>query len=90
MRLCVLYLYKDANATSIEIKLCEYGFESIEVIDNGEGIGRENFESLVLRHHTSKIKQFEDIERISSYGFRYVPYVCLYMCAFVPFYFKSL
>lgn len=36
----------DAGATLIEIKLREYGLESIEVADNGSGIEENNFEGL--------------------------------------------
>jgi hypothetical protein len=62
----------DAGATQIEIKLKEYGKESIEVSDNGSGITSENFATLALKHYTSKISRFEDIEQVNSFGFRSV------------------
>jgi hypothetical protein len=36
----------DANATSIEIRFKNYGLESLEVIDNGDGISPDNYESI--------------------------------------------
>lgn len=36
----------DAHATSIEVRFKNYGLESVEVIDNGDGISPENHESI--------------------------------------------
>lgn len=60
----------DAGATIIEVKLKEFGSESVEVCDNGTGIAPENFVGLTAKHHTSKIKEFIDLEEISTFGFR--------------------
>lgn len=60
----------DANATNIDIKLKECGLTSIEVCDNGDGIDPSNFEGLGLKHHTSKILNFNDLSNVSSFGFR--------------------
>ena len=62
----------DAGATSIEVKLKEMGLESIEVSDNGSGISSENYETLALKHHTSKLADFSDLANgsILSFGFR--------------------
>lgn len=60
----------DAGAHHIEIVLKNYGIESIECSDDGEGIGKENYESLALKHHTSKIITFQDVAAISTLGFR--------------------
>jgi len=49
----------------------EYGYGMIEISDNGGGICEENFESLALRHHTSKLETIEDLNDISSFGFRF-------------------
>lgn len=48
------------------------GVESIEVSDNGSGIDKDNYETLALKHHTSKLAEFADLENgnISSFGFR--------------------
>ncbi|KAG2223193.1 hypothetical protein INT45_011539 [Circinella minor] len=60
----------DAGATSIEIKFKENGAECLEVIDNGYGIAPENYEHLALKHYTSKIERFEDLESVTTFGFR--------------------
>ncbi|TMW55718.1 hypothetical protein Poli38472_010600 [Pythium oligandrum] len=60
----------DAGATQIEVKLKEYGKESIEVSDNGSGVTPDNYETLALKHYTSKISTFEDIASVASFGFR--------------------
>lgn len=41
----------------------------------GGGIDPENFELLAKRSHTSKLKEFTDLESISSFGFRYFPFL---------------
>ncbi|CAH1757432.1 14550_t:CDS:10 [Entrophospora sp. SA101] len=60
----------DAKAKTIEIRFKEYGLQSIEVIDDGTGIHEQNYESLALKHHTSKLSNFEDLLDIESFGFR--------------------
>jgi len=60
----------DANASEIIIKLKDGGKKQISVIDNGEGMSREDLLLCVKKHATSKIKVIEDIFNINSYGFR--------------------
>jgi DNA mismatch repair protein PMS2 len=36
----------DAHATSIEVRFKNYGLESLEVVDNGDGIAPENYETI--------------------------------------------
>lgn len=60
----------DAGATSIEIKLKDYGAESFEVADNGCGVSPENYQALTLKYHTSKISEFADLQSLSTFGFR--------------------
>ncbi|XP_046352551.2 mismatch repair endonuclease PMS2-like isoform X1 [Haliotis rufescens] len=60
----------DAKATSVEVKLKEYGSEMIEVSDNGSGVEEKNFEGLTLKHHTSKIQDFGDLVGVETFGFR--------------------
>ncbi|KAH8857913.1 Mismatch repair endonuclease PMS2 [Schistosoma japonicum] len=54
----------------IEIRLRGHGSESIEVIDNGVGIGEEDFESLTGKYCTSKLNTFDDLSCVETYGFR--------------------
>ncbi|KAK9467684.1 hypothetical protein V1512DRAFT_259811 [Lipomyces arxii] len=60
----------DAHATVIEIKFKQYGTELFEVIDNGDGIDQVDFESIALKHHTSKLRTFADLESVATFGFR--------------------
>lgn len=60
----------DANASLVEIYIEKSGKRLISVIDNGEGIEKEDLINAVKRHYTSKIKNEEDLYNIMSYGFR--------------------
>lgn len=60
----------DAGATSIDLRLKDYGVDLIEVSDNGCGVEEENFEGLALKHHTSKIREFADLTQVETFGFR--------------------
>ncbi|KAJ2917265.1 hypothetical protein MD484_g3137, partial [Candolleomyces efflorescens] len=60
----------DAGSTNIEIRLKNYGLKSIDVIDNGSGIAEEDFESIGLKHHTSKLETYEDLNVVQTFGFR--------------------
>lgn len=60
----------DAGATSVGIKLKEFGKDLIEVTDNGAGVHPDNFEGLALKHHTSKIQDFADLTSVETFGFR--------------------
>ncbi|XP_064648009.1 PMS1 protein homolog 1-like [Lineus longissimus] len=60
----------DANSTNIQIKLENFGFDKIEVRDNGSGIKTEDTEFMGQPHYTSKIKSHADLEGLVSYGFR--------------------
>ncbi|XP_009888439.1 PREDICTED: PMS1 protein homolog 1 isoform X4 [Charadrius vociferus] len=60
----------DASATNIDIKLENYGFNKIEVRDNGNGIKVADVPVMAIKHYTSKISSSEDLERLTTYGFR--------------------
>ncbi|XP_074002166.1 PMS1 protein homolog 1 isoform X6 [Numenius arquata] len=60
----------DASATNIDIKLENYGFNKIEVRDNGNGIKAADVPVMAIKHYTSKISSSEDLERLTTYGFR--------------------
>ena len=59
----------DANATHISIKL-KTDLSLIEVADNGDGFHKDDIKNAFLLHATSKINNFDDIEKITSFGFR--------------------
>lgn len=60
----------DAHADQIEIIFKNYGIESIECSDNGDGISESDFESLAYKHYTSKINNFDDVSTVKTLGFR--------------------
>lgn len=60
----------DAKADTIKIKVLKYGTELIQIEDNGDGIHSTDFNKLFLRHATSKISSIDDLEKITTMGFR--------------------
>ena len=60
----------DAGATSVEIRFKNNGLDAIEVSDNGSGIAKEDFESVGLKHHTSKLRSYDDLSELDTFGFR--------------------
>ncbi|KAH9977464.1 hypothetical protein BJV74DRAFT_781094 [Russula compacta] len=60
----------DAGATNIDVRFKDYGLKTIEVIDNGTGITPEDYESIALKHHTSKLASFSDLTSVLTFGFR--------------------
>jgi DNA mismatch repair protein PMS2 len=53
-----------------QVRLKEHGSELIEVADNGSGISPDDYDSIALKYHTSKISSFEDVAQVQSFGFR--------------------
>lgn len=60
----------DAGATSIAVVLEDGGKSLIEVLDNGSGIHADDLALATERHATSKIREFDDLSRLSTLGFR--------------------
>src|ERR687890_1880018 len=60
----------DAGASRIEVELGDGGTSRILVRDNGSGMSPEDAGLSVLRHATSKIRNVEDIEAVTTLGFR--------------------
>lgn len=60
----------DAGATRIKIEIFGGGIEKIKVTDNGEGISPEFVKTAFMQHATSKIKNADDLEAITTLGFR--------------------
>ncbi len=60
----------DAGATNIRIDIEKGGAKRIRIVDNGKGIAKDELGLALSRHATSKIKDLNDLEAISSLGFR--------------------
>lgn len=60
----------DAKAAAVTVEVKEGGISFMRIADNGCGIDREDVPGAFLRHSTSKIRNAEDLEHISSLGFR--------------------
>ncbi|GFH15220.1 DNA_mis_repair domain-containing protein, partial [Haematococcus lacustris] len=60
----------DAGATQISVVVKEGGNKLLQIVDNGHGIRKADLPILCHRHTTSKLSSFEDLETISTLGFR--------------------
>lgn len=60
----------DAGATAITVEIKNGGIAYIKIIDNGIGFHSDDIEMAFERHATSKIRQEEDLLKITSMGFR--------------------
>ena len=60
----------DAKAKAIDISLEAGGSQLVRVRDDGLGIIKEDLELALARHATSKIAVQEDLQGITSLGFR--------------------
>jgi DNA mismatch repair protein MutL len=60
----------DAGATEVKIEILDAGLTEISLQDNGSGINKADFENLFKRHATSKIEKIEDLQKLSTMGFR--------------------
>jgi DNA mismatch repair protein PMS2 len=54
----------------IEVRFKNQGLDLIEVQDNGGGITPENYETVALKHHTSKLSTYADLTTLLTFGFR--------------------
>ncbi len=60
----------DANADTVGVFIKNAGKTLIHIVDNGNGMAKEDLELAPLRHSTSKIVTVEDLEEIRTFGFR--------------------
>lgn len=60
----------DAGATALTVEIKEGGIAFIRITDNGRGIPKDEIRTAFMRHATSKLNKFEDLEDILTLGFR--------------------
>ncbi|MDQ5983824.1 MAG: DNA mismatch repair protein MutL [Eubacteriales bacterium SKADARSKE-1] len=60
----------DAGATSVTVEIKNGGTTFMRVTDNGSGIEKSDIKKAFLKNATSKLKNADDLERISTLGFR--------------------
>ena len=60
----------DAGATVINVEIKNGGISYIRITDNGKGFAPDDMEIAFERHATSKIRKAEDLETVTSMGFR--------------------
>ena len=60
----------DVGANNITVEIKNGGISYIKVTDNGKGIAPDDLEIAFERHATSKIRKAEDLDVVTSMGFR--------------------
>jgi DNA mismatch repair protein MutL len=60
----------DAGATEIVVVVEDGGRKRISITDNGAGMDSDDLAAAFESHATSKIKNFDDLHRITTLGFR--------------------
>ncbi|NVJ62165.1 MAG: DNA mismatch repair endonuclease MutL [Gammaproteobacteria bacterium] len=60
----------DAGATRIDVDIERGGARLIRIIDNGQGIHKDDLPLALSRHATSKIASFNDLCAVKTMGFR--------------------
>ena len=60
----------DAGATKITLAVTDGGKSSITITDNGNGMDKDDAHICFLRHTTSKLTTFDELETITTFGFR--------------------
>ena len=60
----------DAKATKINIKILKSGIELIEIRDDGTGMSKNTLEKLCQRFSSTKINNYNDLNKLETFGFR--------------------
>ena len=60
----------DAGAREVVVSLAEGGAKRVQVEDDGGGVAKEDLPLALARHATSKIGSLDDLQGVSTMGFR--------------------
>ncbi|GJJ72316.1 DNA mismatch repair protein MLH1 [Entomortierella parvispora] len=60
----------DARSTAIQVSIKDGGLKLLQIQDNGHGIKLEDMGIVCERFTTSKLRTFDDLSSMSTYGFR--------------------
>jgi len=60
----------DAQARALRVEVQSGGVKQLKVVDDGEGIEKDELLLALAQHATSKIATLEDLEQVASLGFR--------------------
>lgn len=60
----------DAGATALTIEIKNGGIDFIRITDNGQGIEAADVKNAFLRHATSKLEKADDLQFVTTLGFR--------------------
>ncbi len=60
----------DAGAAEIQVTLDQGGIKRVQVDDDGSGLAKEDLPLALARHATSKIQTLDDLQGVSTMGFR--------------------
>lgn len=53
-----------------EVRFKNNGLDAIEVQDNGFGISPDDYNTIALKHYTSKLATYDDLSSLQTFGFR--------------------
>ncbi len=60
----------DAGATRIRVDMDQGGLSLLRIADNGMGMDETDARLAVERHATSKLREIDDLQALTTYGFR--------------------